>query len=121
MVSYDDLVPPGAQAEMATTAAHEGAWREARRDILAAVRAAATEDGKCPPEEEGEGKGAAAEHYKKIVKNLDGDGGEKRTLFVVDDNNYYRSMRQEYHRLARDAGAGFCQLHVSMTAEQAFR
>ena len=45
----------------------------------------------------------------------------KRTLFIVDDNNYYRSMRQEYHRLARDAGAGFCQLHVSMTVEQALR
>ena len=50
-----------------------------------------------------------------------GDRDRKRTLFIVDDNNYYRSMRQEYHRLARDAGAGFCQLHVAMTAEQAIR
>ena len=42
-------------------------------------------------------------------------------IVFVDDNNYYRSMRQEYHRLARDANAGFCQLHVAMTAEQAVR
>ena len=36
----------------------------------------------------------------------------------------HRSTKLEnstYYRLARDAGAGFCQLHVAMTAEQALR
>ena len=61
---------------------------------------------------------------QKIVAGLQksvGKGEAERVLFIVDDNNYYRSMRQEYHRLARDAKAGFCQLHVAMTAEQAIR
>ena len=61
---------------------------------------------------------------QKIVAGLQMSVGKEeaeRVLFIVDDNNYYRSMRQEYHRLARDAEAGFCQLHVAMTAEQAVR
>ena len=59
VVSYDELVPLEAQAEMASSAAHEeGAWKEARRDILAAVRAVAMEDGACL-----EGEGAAG-HYE---------------------------------------------------------
>ena len=60
---------------------------------------------------------------QKIAAGVEKSGGaeEERILFIVDDNNYYRSMRQEYHRLARDANAGFCQLHVAMTAEQAVR
>ena len=68
MISYDELVPLEVQAEMAASAAtneeSEGAsWREARRDILAAVRAVAVEDGACP---EGEG---AAEHYEGRYTN----------------------------------------------------
>ena len=61
---------------------------------------------------------------QKIVAGVQKNGGKgesERILFIVDDNNYYRSMRQEYHRLARDAEAGFCQIHVAMTAEQAIR
>ena len=64
MVSYDELVPLEAQAEMASSAAHEeGAWKEARRDILAAMRAVAVEDGACP-----EGEGAAG-HYEGSYTN----------------------------------------------------
>ena len=82
----------------------EGEWKEARRDILTAVRAAVSGE-RCP---EGE---RAAEHYEKVVAAAASkEKKKKRTLFIVDDNNYYRSMRQEYHKLARDAGAGFCQL-----------
>jgi tRNA uridine 5-carbamoylmethylation protein Kti12 len=40
-------------------------------------------------------------------------------VFVIDDNNYYRSMRESYHRMARDAEAGFCQLHLTLTCEEA--
>ena len=60
---------------------------------------------------------------QKIVSGVQKKCGAEveRLLFIVDDNNYYRSMRQEYHRLARDIGAGFCQLHVSMTVVQALR
>ena len=61
---------------------------------------------------------------QKIMAGVQKNGGKgesERILFIVDDNNYYRSMRQEYHRLARHAEAGFCQLHVAMTAEQAIR
>ena len=74
VVSYDELVSLEAQAEMAAAAAREGEreWKEARRDILAAVRAAVAEDGACP---EGEG---AARHFEKIVAALKNGGGGDR-------------------------------------------
>ncbi len=31
-------------------------------------------------------------------------------VVLVDDNNYYRSMRKQVHRIARDAGAGYVQV-----------
>lgn len=40
-------------------------------------------------------------------------------LVIVDDNNYYRSMRQDYFQLAKRLQIGFCQLHFHMDLEQA--
>ena len=36
-------------------------------------------------------------------------------VVLVDDNNYYRSMRHEYYQLARDMGVGFCQIFMQVT------
>jgi len=36
-------------------------------------------------------------------------------VVVVDDNNYYRSMRYEYHQLARELNAGFCQIYLKVS------
>lgn len=35
-------------------------------------------------------------------------------VVLVDDNNYYRSMRHEYYQLARDMGVGFCQIFMQV-------
>jgi predicted kinase len=36
---------------------------------------------------------------------------------VIDDNNYYKSMRKEIYRMARDAGAGYVQVLIDPPLE----
>ena len=33
-------------------------------------------------------------------------------LLVIDDNNYYQSMRHEYYQIARNHKVGFCQIYL---------
>ncbi|KAJ8025660.1 L-seryl-tRNA(Sec) kinase [Holothuria leucospilota] len=35
------------------------------------------------------------------------------TIFILDDNFFYRSMRYEYFQLARNHSIGFCQVHIT--------
>ena len=46
-------------------------------------------------------------------------GKEGRVTVLVDDNNYLSSMRKPWHRLARERSAGFCQIFVQISSEQA--
>ena len=65
-------MPSDNHATAASAREGEGEWKKARRDILAAVRAAVAEDGACP-----EGEGAAA-HYRKIAAAVKHGGGGDR-------------------------------------------
>merc|ERR1719209_1150911 len=44
---------------------------------------------------------------------------ESKVTVLVDDNNYLSSMRKHWHRLARERSAGFCQIFVQTSTEQA--
>lgn len=46
---------------------------------------------------------------------------QERALVLIDDNLYYRSMRFEWFKLARDCSLGFCQVFVSCPLEEAIR
>ena len=37
---------------------------------------------------------------------------KENILLVIDDNNYYQSMRYEYYQLARKHTVGFCQIYL---------
>ena len=41
----------------------------------------------------------------------------KRVFVIIDDNNYYSSMRYEYFQLARTLQIGFCQLFLDVSLE----
>ena len=47
---------------------------------------------------------------EKIIKS----DLEKEKVIVIDDNNYYSSMRYDYFRIARENNYGFCQIHISV-------
>ena len=108
-VCYDRLVPLDAQAEMA--AAETDEWKETRKEIVAAVRALLVNE---QPESDKDS------YYDKICAGVVGNAEPSRKkLFIIDDNNYYASMRHAYYKAARDAEAGFCQLHLVLTADEA--
>ncbi|XP_039288117.1 L-seryl-tRNA(Sec) kinase [Nilaparvata lugens] len=45
----------------------------------------------------------------------------KCSLIVIDDNMYYRSMRYEYFKLAKQLRVGFCQIFMEATLEQSLQ
>ena len=110
-VCYDDLVSRKRQAEMAKQelAEENKAWKEARKHIADAVR----DTLRLPVELDGEAADFAAKLKAQTPEP------SKPLVVLVDDNNYYRSMRYAYHQLARDCGAGFCQLHLLASQAEA--
>jgi len=48
----------------------------------------------------------------KAVRNKD-------VMLLIDDNNYYRSMRYEYYQLARAESLGFCQIYLQCQLTEA--
>lgn len=56
-------------------------------------------------------------NYRKEMKNivesfLHSVDSLKKNVIIVDDNNYYRSMRYEYHQLATKFSTGYLQVYV---------
>ena len=114
-VDYDALIPLTRQAEMVE---EEGAWKKEREAILLAVASLLHQmhdiisDTSMP----------YLRQLKGSCLTLGGKEGNKmttQTTVLVDDNNYLSSMRKPWHRLARERSAGFCQLFVQTSSEQA--
>lgn len=48
-------------------------------------------------------------------------GSPTQSVVIVDDNNYYRSMRYEYHQLAAKYYVGYLQIYVKCETYEALR
>lgn len=114
-VDYDALIPLTRQAEMVE---EEGAWKKEREAILLAVASLLQH-----MHSSGDISDDTSMPYLRQLKGscltLGGKEGNKMTTVLVDDNNYLSSMRKPWHRLARERSAGFCQLFVQTSSEQA--
>lgn len=56
-------------------------------------------------------------HYRRKMKEtvesaLATAGSSQKCVIIVDDNNYYRSMRYEYHQLAAKFHTGYLQIYI---------
>lgn len=56
-------------------------------------------------------------HYRREMKEtvesiLATPNSSQKNVMIVDDNNYYRSMRYEYHQLAAKFNTGYLQIYV---------
>ena len=115
LVQYDSLISLARQEEMV---GEEGAWRREREAIVVAVG-----------ELLGGGRGEEVPYLRQLQEQEQGQNKEqekgqemkeqgqeqdRKTVVVVDDNNYLASMRQAYHRLARKTGAGYCQIYLQV-------
>ena len=56
---------------------------------------------------------------KKLLENVDREieKSEQTLVFIIDDNNYYTSMRYEYFQLAKKHQIGFCQFFTDVPIE----
>lgn len=96
-------------------------WSEARQEVITMVEKVVNVL-KCSPN--------AQETYQVIFKEC-GDFKlihsdfewdicmNRRTVIVLDDNMYYRSMRYSYYQLARRLKLGFCQLFIDCPVDSA--
>ena len=112
LVTYDDLIPVEDQAKMALIAdrrTEEKRWKKARKGVFEAVSHIA----KGGMEQDG--------HAAAIMATKRGQNDSNRLLIILDDNNYYKSMRYEYYQLARETQAGFCQIFFEVSLEEAFK
>ncbi len=96
VVTYDQEVSLEKQKELvdkATSNEDEQVWKRERKAILAKV-----------------------DQY--LISDSD-NKEDKDLVVVIDDNNYYSSMRYEYHQLARKHEIGFCQLFLDLDLDRA--
>lgn len=108
-ISYDDLIPLDLQAEMSRDES-SGEWKEARKSVHGAVDAWLSARDDLDPE--------VAKVREQIFASAKSEMKDRVTL-VIDDNNYYSSMRYEFCQLARKHEAGFCQISVKVKTSTA--
>jgi len=100
-VSFDELVPLDQQKMEVESAVARGA-----------AAASVTEEKPLPvtSSEKSGWKKYRQQMMDKVSEVF--ETNRRNSLVIVDDNNYYPSMRYEYHQMARDLHVGFCQFHL---------
>ena len=101
-VIYDELIPIELQKKYAENPS-ETEWKNQRQSITDNVELLLS----------------GQEVTKGFLKPSKIDRSNCKYVFVIDDNNYYNSMRYQYFQIARKFEIGFCQFHLDVTVEQA--
>merc|ERR1719370_2591870 len=104
------LIPLARQAKMVE---EEGAWKKERESILLAVASLLQQMHSSDISD------ASMPYLRQLKESCLEVGKESNVTVLVDDNNYLSSMRKPWHRLARERSAGFCQILVQTSTEQA--
>ena len=100
LVTYDELIPLENQKKYAENHS-EKEWKIQRQSISKNVDKMLS------------GEEVQCFKIPKIDRNMD------KIVFIIDDNNYYGSMRYEYFQIARKYEVGFCQFHLDITVDEA--
>ena len=87
LISFDDLISITKQRQLAD----ESKWKIERQSILQQI-----------------------DQYLsgKEVRNITHKPFEQGQVVIIDDNNYYQSMRYSYFQLARKHRLGYCQFYL---------
>ncbi|XP_063233787.1 L-seryl-tRNA(Sec) kinase [Bacillus rossius redtenbacheri] len=102
-VCYDDLI---------SFEDDPSSWRDVRKNLVSRVdELVSLNVGKPPVQPENRQDGEITFARGRTIK----------TLIIVDDNMYYRSMRYEFYRLARTRNLSFCQLYFECAKETALK
>ena len=89
LLIFDDIIPTEVQKQLVN---HEKAWKEKRDEIIQDL-----------------------DHYLagQRVPQISSEVVQPNEVVVIDDNNYYHSMRYAYFQLARKHQIGFCQFYLN--------
>ena len=91
-VTYDDLISLQQQKLLATSEATEGSTKNFRSLMKV--------------------------HVENVLNSIDPQS-RPLSVVIVDDNNYYRSMRYEFYQLAADYSTGYLQIFIDCSVEDA--
>ena len=100
LVTYDELIPLDVQKKYAENPS-EKEWKIQRQSISKNVDKLLS------------GEEVQCFKIPKIDRNM------SKIIFLIDDNNYYGSMRYEYFQIARKFEVGFCQFYLDITVDEA--
>ena len=103
-VIYDELIPIELQKKYAENPS-ENEWKIQRQSITDNVDLLLS--------------GQEVLKQQGFLKPNKIDRKNFKYVFVIDDNNYYNSMRYQYFQIARKYQIGFCQFHLDVSVEQA--
>ena len=119
-VCYDQLVPLSKQKDIALVtsveretksleniALMEENWKSCRKGIISKVDQLISSLKGTMKEEQ-----ANNESILPHILPPKDQTERENILLVIDDNNYYQSMRYEYYQLARKHTVGFCQIYL---------
>ena len=115
-ICYDELLPLSKQKEMVLTAKKEDTLSNAekshenfktfRKNILSMTdQIIRNLKQKSELKETDEITKSIKSQYDKVSHNVN-------VIILIDDNNYYQSMRYEYFQIARKATIGFCEIYL---------
>ena len=95
LITFDDLIPIAKQKQLAD----ESKWKEERQRVIQQM-----------------------DQYLSgnEVLEISDKKFEHNSILIIDDNNYYQSMRYSYFQLARKYHLGYCQFYLdaSVTLSQ---
>ena len=91
LLVFDELIPIEVQEQLVNS---ENAWKEKREEIVQELD-----------------KFLSGE----IVPRISMESIKKNEVVIIDDNNYYHSMRYAYFQLARKHGLGYCQFYLNVS------
>lgn len=115
-ICYDELLPLSKQKEMALTAKKEEALSDVERshENFKTFRkniVSLTDQIICNLKQKS--KLIETDEFTKFMKSqYDKVCLNDNVIILIDDNNYYQSMRYEYFQIARKATIGFCEIYL---------
>ncbi|CAL1538340.1 unnamed protein product [Lymnaea stagnalis] len=139
-IEYDSLLPSNfnekqqEQASTSTTSTIQskernaeisGVWKYARYELLSLVKALIQSSNDCFQKEyfsfirPKETKAETWIRFSPILDSLSLSWSIdiNEVLIIIDDNMYFRSMRYEYYKIAREYETGFCQIFMEVPIE----
>ncbi|KAH9491522.1 hypothetical protein Btru_032279 [Bulinus truncatus] len=127
-IQYDDLLPFPLDTEQFSEILQDvKVWKHSRHEVLLSIDALIQALHSCKGKDIFsilKPEGVNNDLWKRFLHSVEPlaeswTSQTNKVLIIVDDNMHLRSMRYEYYKLARAKGAGYCQIFMEISPENA--